>query len=195
MAASELPPVDEQIPGKDSAPSQDRLSRFVISLFIIFYISAITLWISPWSRAKQILLEPVSDQIYFMGAWQGFGVFAPDPRTNNIRIYATITYDDGTSTIWHYPSMEKLGYLERYCREHYRKFGNDCLNSTELLWRDFARFVARKHDRKNKHPLTVSLTRTWSETPPIEEGLGKPNPEQSNKYRFYLYRVVTEDLQ
>ncbi len=195
MAASELPPVDEQIPGNDSAPSQDRLSRFVISLFIIFYISAITLWILPWSRAKQILLEPVSDQIYFMGAWQGFGVFAPDPRTNNIRIHATITYDDGTSTIWHYPSMEKLGFLERYCREHYRKFGNDCLNSTELLWRDFARFVARKHDRKNKHPLTVSLTRTWSETPPIEEGLGKPNPEQSNKYRFYLYRVAAEDLQ
>lgn len=194
MAQSEHSPEEVQSPGNLSTPGPEKLRQIVISLFIVFYIAAITLWISPWSRAKQLLLEPVSDQIYFMGVWQGFGVFAPDPRTNNIRIYATITFDDGSSKIWHYPSMEKLGYLERYCREHYRKFGNDCLNSTELLWRDFARFVARKHDSKSKHPRTVALVRTWSETLPIEEGLAKPNPDQSNRYQFYLYRVTAEDL-
>lgn len=90
--------------------------------------------------------------------------------------------------------MEKLGLFERYCKEHYRKYGNDCLNESQLLWPDFARFVARLNDEQTKHPVTVALTRTSADVPPIEEGLGKPNPEQKKQYRFFLYRVVPEDL-
>lgn len=168
--------------------------RAIISLFILFYMTAVVLWILPWSRTREALIKPFTDQIYFTGVWQGFAVFAPDPRKVNYRIYATIEFDDGTETVWHYPAMEKLGFFERFLKEHYRKFGNDCLNSTELLWPDFARYVARKHDGTNRHPRSVALTRTWADIPPIEKGLGKPLPEQKDKYRFFLYRVLPEDL-
>lgn len=168
--------------------------RAFVSAFIVFYLVAVIIWICPWSRAKETLVKPYEEQMYFFGCWQGFAVFAPDPRKVNFRIHAKITYDDGSVFVWHYPAMEKLGFFERYYREHYRKFGNDCLNSTELLWRDFARFVARKNDRAGKHPVTVALTRTWADVLPIEKGMGKPNPEQSEKYQFYLYKVESGDL-
>lgn len=178
----------------DESRSSHFLSRSVISLFIVFYIGAVILWICPWSRVKEYLTEPYARQFYFLGCWQGFAVFAPDPRTSNFRIYATVTFDDGKKTVWNFPAMENLGFFERYRKEHYRKFCNDCLNSNELLWRDFARFIARKHDSAGRHPVTVALTRTWADTLPIEKGLGKPNPEQTKEYRFFLYRVIPEDL-
>ena len=175
-------------------PIESPFRKTVITLFIIFYIMSVILWVLPWSRTRDFFIKPITQQIYYTGIWQGFAVFAPDPRKENYRIYATIRYDDGTEKIWHYPAMEKLGLFERYCKEHWRKYGNDCLNGNNLLWPDFARWVARANDEKSKHPLTVALTRTRTETMPPEDGFGKPNPEQLEKYQFYLYRVLPEDL-
>ncbi|MCA9805276.1 MAG: hypothetical protein KC777_25075 [Cyanobacteria bacterium HKST-UBA02] len=173
---------------------QSPLRRAVISLFIVFYMVAVILWVCPWSRVQTVLTEPFAKQMFFMGCWQGFAVFAPDPRMDNVRIYATVTFDDGTKTVWNFPAMENLGFYERYRREHYRKFCNDCLISTELLWPDFARFVARRFDEPEKHPVSVALTRVSADILPIEKGLGKPDPELKKEYQFYLYRVLPEDL-
>ena len=176
-------------------PIDSPFRRTVITLFIIFYMLAVILWVLPWSRTRDALIKPITQQIYYTGIWQGFAVFAPDPRKENFRIYATIKYDDGNEKIWHYPAMEKLGVYERFLKEHWRKYGNDCLNGNNLLWADFARWVARENDEQTKHPVTIALTRTRAETLPPEDGFGKPNPEQLEKYQFYLYRVLPEDLQ
>ncbi len=175
-------------------PSESAFQRAIISVFILFYITVVILWVCPWSRTKNALIEPLTPHIYYTGVWQGFAVFAPDPRKSNYRIFADIKYDDGSQKRWNYPAMEKLGLFERFCKEHYRKYGNDCLNFNELLWPDFARYVARLNNEKTKHPVTIALIRTSADIPPIEEGLGKPNPEQTKVYQFFLYRVLPEDL-
>jgi hypothetical protein len=184
----------EPTPPTAANVTESPVRKPIISAFILFYMSAVMLWVCPPSRTKDALIKPITDSIWWTGVWQGFAVFAPDPRKINFRIVATIKYDDGSEKIWNYPAMEKLGFFERYCKEHFRKFGNDCMNYNELLWPDFARYIARQQDEKAKHPVSITLTRTWADILPIEEGLNKPNPEQNRSYQFFFYKVLPEDL-
>lgn len=178
-----------------SEPAESPVRRSIINIFILFYMAAIMLWVCPSSRTKNALIKPINDHILYTGVWQGFAVFAPDPRKFNLKIFATIKFDDGTETIWRFPTMENLGIFNRYCKEHYRKFTNDCLNYNDSLWPDCARWIARQHDGKQKHPVSVSLTRTFADIPPFnEESLRKPLPEQTKSYQFFFYKVLPEDL-
>lgn len=133
----------------------------------------------------------------YFGLEQDFGVFAPKPRDVNPHLTAIVRYRDGTTKVWTYPRMERIDLYNRIRMERYRKFFDDNLAwpRFEKLWPDLARWVARVNfeDPANP-PVEVSLLRFSSAVLIPEEGLGKPNPPQSEQKALATYPVKPEDL-
>lgn len=170
--------------------------RGAASTFILIYLIAVGLWLCPpvlWRDKLVSLYEPA---MLWLGLWQNFGMFAPDPRKINLHIEGKITYADGSSINYAFPRMDKLDLGTRIIKERYRKYTNDFLNwdKDKVLWPDAARFIAKQHFDERKCPMTVELVRYWAEIPPPEQGVGRALPPQSNRYVFFSKTFSAEEL-
>lgn len=173
-----------------------RLRKPAISAFIIMFVYATALWLMAPFPARDALLRPLFPYIFYVGMWQQYDAFAPSPRMTNIDITAVVTYADGSTTIWQYPRVETMGFLQRMQKERFRKYGYDYLNweDYEYLCPDFCRWVARMHNKDGKTPLAVALERHEATIPPPDQGMGKPPPPHDFTFQFFKYEVKPEDL-
>ncbi|MBY0546576.1 MAG: hypothetical protein K2W95_04750 [Candidatus Obscuribacterales bacterium] len=184
-------------PETGSSSTNSKLPRAAVSCFIAAYATGIGLWLCPPSLWRDNIVRHYEPLILWMGLWQDFAMFAPDPRKINLHIEALITYSDGSTVAYTFPRMEKLDLGTRILKERYRKYANDFLNwdKDKILWGDAARFVARSHFKPDKCPVTVELIRYWAEIPPPEIGVGKPLPPQDHKYSFFSKTFTADELQ
>lgn len=185
--------------------------RAFINAFIIVHLYIIAVWGLPGSRFRSALTEPVEDYVIEMGLWHSWAMFAPDPLSVNFTVEAEVTFADGTSTLWEFPRMEKLGLWEKYHKERFRKWRErvrqDAHNN---IWNDTTRFIARKFNNPTNPPTRVVLIRRWAPIPPPDMLInpndpGKPKikdfqpmPDEYtfvHQYRFKHYEVRPEDLQ
>jgi hypothetical protein len=119
-------------------------------------------------------------------------MFAPRPRDAQIQVAAEVEREDGRLDLWEFPQMERMGYLERYRRERFRRWANDALRLDERsdLWAPAARYVALTSARSGRPPRQVALIRRWAPIPPV----GSPEPPRWSSARFFTYAVKPEDL-
>src|SRR5262249_18355032 len=143
------------------------------------------------ARCRQL----VRPYLLYTGLFQKWDMFAPDPSKLNNYIDAVVTYSDGHSSVWSFPRMENLGYINKYFKERYRKYANDCLNLdiSSALGPDAARYIARENNRSSNPPIAVDLVRHWSIVQPPGPG-GEAPPAPWNQYPFYRYIVQEGDL-
>ncbi|HEY2018220.1 MAG TPA: hypothetical protein VGH38_32165 [Bryobacteraceae bacterium] len=177
-------------------PSLSRRARIAITLFVAFNLFAIIAWCVPLdSPLVMRSRELVRPYMVFTGLFQKWDMFAPDPSRLNNFVGATITYRNGGSSMWFFPRMENLGFVDKYFKERYRKYANDNLrlDSNSDLWPDAARYIARLNNRPSNPPDVVALVRYWSIVPPPGPQ-GEEPPETWNQHMFYLYRVTPGDL-
>lgn len=181
----------------DKVAEPGPLFRGLVSLAVIAYVLALLVQMSPASNVKERLEKSVTPVLEYLGIWQNFAVFSPNPRSTNIFLSATVTFADGSAEFFEYPRLERLNMWERVQKERFRKYGLDNVyNDGERgLWPDLARYIARLYYGAGKKPIAVSLQRHWSDIPPPEEGLANPLPEQAKMLTFYVYDVKPEDLQ
>jgi len=183
-------------PEKTPTPALSRRVRLAISAFIAFNLFAIIGWSVPMDsplidRCRRL----VRPYLLYTGLFQKWDMFAPDPSKLNNYVAAVITYSDGTSSSWEFPRMENLGYIDKYFKERYRKYANDCLNLDmySALWPDAARYIARLNTRPSNPPVAVDLVRHWYIVQPPG-----PNGEEPavpwNQYPFFRYIVNPGDL-
>jgi hypothetical protein len=171
------------------------LKRAAITVFLVFHMFAAAVWAvpidSPLTQAFRNLIGPY---VLWVGFFQKWDMFSPDPSRLNNFVSATIVFRNGSRRLWVFPRMEMLGYADRYAKERYRKYANDNLrlDSNAGLWPDAARYAARVNNDPSNPPVSVVLTRYWSEVPgpggaPVEEA-----PWQ--QFPFFRYQVSPKDL-
>jgi hypothetical protein len=117
--------------------------------------SALQGWVSD-------LVQPVRNGLGLDQAW---GVFSPDPRSTVYGLEARIRYDDGAAETWTWPKNDP--FISEYRDYHWQKYSEQVrLDDQSALWRPFAEWIARTHDRSDRHPVEVTLVRRWFDLNP-----------------------------
>src|SRR3954465_5465996 len=96
--------------------------RVIITLFILFHVYIMATWGLPTSPFRTRLVQKIEDYVIYSGLWHSWDMFSPDPLSLNFRIQAQIIYQNGSTKMWDFPQMEKLGLWERFQKERYRKW-------------------------------------------------------------------------
>lgn len=183
-------------PGEVLAREAVDWRRRAISAFLAFQIAAIASWCLPVnSQLNDRWKQTIGPYMRWSGLFQAWDMFAPDPVKLNSYVDAQVTFRNGASRTWSFPRMDRLGLVDRYFKERYRKFSTEYLrmDTFAAMWPDAARFIARANFDAANPPVTVQLTRHWSEIyPPTESGLGERSPWR--KFAFFTYSVKPGDL-
>ncbi len=175
-----------------------RMGRFVLTLVILFHLVAFTAWTVPMNF---VLLDDfraaIRPYMLWTGLFQAWNMFAPDPLRLNSYLEAEVRLANGEIRIWREPRMEKLGLVDKYFKERYRKYMNEHLRMDDqsTLWPDAARYIARLYDTdKANPPMGVRLVRYWQDIlPPGPQGEYRAG--SWNHYVFFRYDVAPEDLE
>jgi len=174
------------------APLANR--RTAISVLLLFHILAIVCWCvpldSPLLAACRGVIRPY---MAWSGLFQAWDTFAPNPKSINAYVVATVITRDGAIHTWDFPRMEQLSLTERYYKERYRKFAENLQDDRNAaLWIDVARHLVRLHANLPHPPEIVMLIRHWSAIPPPANGHYRSEPPRAQI--FFEYKVKPEDL-
>ena len=180
-----------------------------VSGFIILHVILITVWSLPNTnhpgglarfamRLREELRSSIEPIMLSTGLWQGWDMFAPNPLSSNFDVDAEIRFQDGSQKIWVFPKMERLGFMERYQKERYRKWREQVrIDDNAVIWRDTARWIAQQFRNPKNPPVYVSLSRHW--TPILEPVSGDYQPliavkKHVNQHTFFRTRLTEKDL-
>ena len=129
------------------------------------YMLGATMWSMPTGfplkKSCDAFFEPF---FQWSGLWQGWDMFAPIPRDEDIFVSSEIYFKDGTRKTWVMTRMSEFPYLTRYQKERWRKFFNDNLRLDERkgMWDASATWVARDAFAKSGQIVAqVELVRHW----------------------------------
>jgi hypothetical protein len=181
------------IPG--SGMNRQKAARLASSIFLLFHIAAITVWCTPSDSALIVACsEFIRPYMVWSGLFQSWDTFAPNPKSANSYVVASVITKDGHVHPWNFPRMEQLSFTERYYKERYRKFAENLqADNNAAMWPDVARHLARLYASPANPPEIVLLIRYWSDIPPPGNGLYHSQAPRGNI--FFEYRVKPEDLQ
>lgn len=175
------------------------MSRLVLSVLIVLHISATMLWLLPKSSLRNHVRPATDNYIHYLGLWQSWSMFAPDPLSLNMYLSATVTYRDGTQRGWSFPRMPELDLAGRYQQERYRKFQEYArLEGYAFMWPGMARYIAQTtDDQAGNPPVRVQLQRNWWVIPPplVEQDTIVDAPHTWNRYEFFSTAIAPWDLQ
>lgn len=163
----------------------DPLGRASITGVIIFVLGTLLASNLPDSGLQRVIADVVRPVRNGVGLDQAWGVFAPDPRSTVYDFEARITYDDGTTARWRFPDGDPV--ISSYRDYHWQKFSESVrLDNQKQLWRPFAAWLAQLHDARDRHPVSVTLIRRWSDLNPPGT-----NPDRGpwNSYEFFTLEV------
>src|SRR5688572_15905172 len=104
-----------------------RVRVAIISLFVLFHLMTLILWITPPFPLYWSILPPFRHYICQIGFWNTWTMFS-HPKKFNAHLIAHVTLTDGRVVTWDLPRMEKLGYWERAQKERYRKWTHEYVN-------------------------------------------------------------------
>lgn len=157
-------------------------------------MAAIVCWSVPLdSPLLGAFRSAVRPYFLWVGLFQSWDMFAPNPKSVNSYIEGAVIYRDGHTKIWKFPRMEQLSLTQRYSKERYRKFVENLDKDTNApLWPDAARHIARLNNDVANPPEFVILVRHWSEIIPPSE---VPHRQESwHAQVLFSYSVQPKDL-
>jgi hypothetical protein len=172
--------------GPQAENETETLRRGAISVFILFHLIAIACMALPanFSTLNTVrgLVQPY---MLWIGLFQTWDMFGPDPRATNSYVKAVVITQDHHMHVWAFPRMEELSFAERYRKERYRKF-LDVLPQPQNapLWPDVARHVAMQFSNQNDPPDKVLLIEFQSDIQP--EAAQEPTPRPNVFYEDYV---------
>ena len=172
-----------------------RLVRLLPTLFIVFHVVAITLWVLPINASLTGLLRKwIGPYFSLVGLHQEWSLFAPDPIAANSYIDAQVVLQNGDMRIWSFPRLQGLDFKERYTKARYRKFeGWLYRRRFAYAWPDAARYVARQFKTSTVPPRTVNLVRHWARIPPIASG--RDTLPAWHSIVIFVYRIPPDELE
>jgi len=150
--------------------------RLFISGFVIFHVTALSLWTLPDCAIKRAAIAPFSYYVLPTGLWQWWAIFAPDPVKDTLCLAVEIVDTKGLRHIYEFPRLQNMPLWQRTL--HYRtpKFvanaGVPELSASRIL---IVRYAARQLGLPaSAYPITASLYFQVRPTPP--PGTGESDP-------------------
>jgi hypothetical protein len=171
--------------------------RFWTNTFIIWHLTAISIWSLPFQPTLKAVVDRLTrPYLLFTGAWQAWDMFSPDPIQIRTRMDATVSFRDGSRATWTFPEMAKLGLIERFQKERYRKWGQDNVRSDAnwRLWEPTASYIARQYADPKNPPVRVELHRHWSPVRRTPPPAVVSSATRWSHFTFYRMAVHREDL-
>jgi hypothetical protein len=162
--------------------------RIAISVFVVVLLVGIVTANVPPSALQHRLLRLDHPLVYALGLDQNWNVFAPDPRRQVFDLQATVRYADGSLETWQPPSGGAL--VGAYWDYRWRKWlENVTQDQNAVIWKPAALYVA--WTRREQHPVSVTLVRSWYDLPPPGHVRDAPNWKS---YDFYIMPVYATQL-
>lgn len=124
--------------------------------------------IEPENPDTKFAVNPVSYYMETTGLWQYWDMFAPNPSALDYWIDAKVTLKNGESVIYDYPRMKKMGLVQKYLKERYRKY-TERLNDNSYAWKwPHTSYWVAAHvwTDPNNPPVKVVLRRHWIDVQP-----------------------------
>ena len=140
--------------------------------------ACVLLWNLPAGPAHEAVRPVVSPVVQAVGLEQDWALFAPDPRSFGVGVYATVTHRDGRVQTWEPPHNGLL--LSPYRTYRWQKYV-ERLRADDYagLWEPTARWVARQ---AGDDVVRVVLTRTFRDVAVPGDVKGRP---AGGRYDFY----------
>jgi hypothetical protein len=166
--------------------------RSLINAFIVLNIVGAFFWSQPFDyQPRTLVCDLAGGYFRFVGLWQCWDMFSPEPRRIRIRMDATVTLRDGTKRTWTFPQMDQMGLFERFRKERFRKWAHDNvrLDTEDRIWEPTARYIARQFADSRNPPVAVALNRHWADIPPPDSERD-PAKEPFHYFTFYQTKIV-----
>ena len=182
-----------KLAGKFKVKDVVSASRITVSVFLIGYLYAGSVWLFPdwtWRPGNGL----VCAFLKYIGLWQGYRLFS-NPNRANVELYADIRFDDGTHCAWHFPrTAPERADNPRLFRLRKYGFGYLMVARNGYLRADFAKFLARLHNTSDHHPVEVSLKQAWAAIPPPAAGHILAGREPYSTRAVYVFPITADDL-
>jgi hypothetical protein len=163
---------------------RSRTGQTLITYVLLVFLVGLGVQNLPKSVVRRDL-KTVEDAFHDVGYDQDWSVFAPDPRAENIRVRATLTYPDGSTAVWKVP---KGNVLSAYRDYRWQKFQERLrVNDYTNLWRPTCQWLVETKTRDGRHAVKVVLTREAQPVVPIDQP-GTPQPKTWTVQDYYTYR-------
>ncbi|HUR14523.1 MAG TPA: hypothetical protein VM097_08530 [Mycobacteriales bacterium] len=138
---------------------QNPAAQGALTVIGALLIACIVMWNLPPGRPREAVRPPVGTVVQALGLEQDWALFAPNPRSYSVGVYATVTHRSGRVERWVPPHNGLL--LAPYRTYRWQKYverlrGDDYSG----LWEPTARWIAREH---GTDVTKVVLTRTFQE--------------------------------
>lgn len=168
--------------------------RKALAVGALLYMVGATSWSMPAGFPLKSAIDPLFSPVFRrLGLWQGWDMFAPNPRDEDIYVSANIEYVDGSSITDVLSRMSDMPYGERYAKERWRKFMNDNmrLDSNKEMWNDTASWIARRAASRNGMAVRkVELYRHWRKCALPGEKINVLNDTRPfNQFKFHTYET------
>ncbi|HUR52164.1 MAG TPA: hypothetical protein VMZ11_08575 [Mycobacteriales bacterium] len=130
-----------------------------LTVVMVVVMGCVVLWNLPNGRPKQAVRPTAGTVVQALGLEQDWALFAPNPRSYSVGVYATLTHRDGRVETWVPPHNGLL--LAPYRTYRWQKYV-ERLRADDYsgLWEPTARWLAREH---GPGVVKVVLTRTFQD--------------------------------
>jgi hypothetical protein len=158
------------------------MGQAVLSVLMLAVIVGIVLWNLPAGRPHDKVRPVVAPVMQAAGLEQDWALFAPEPRSFSVGVFADITFRDGHSERWEPPHN---GYLIAPYRTYRWQKYVERLRADDYagLWEPTARWIARQ---AGGDVVRVVLTRTFRNVVKPGDSLLRP---QTGRYAFYTLEL------
>lgn len=167
------------------SPLSERFERsavgqVVISAGIVLVLAVMVGTHLPDSELERSVGPTSNRVIRMLGSEQAWGVFAPNPRSTSIGMYAVITFEDGSTARWEVPEGPRIGANLRYYR--WRKWLERVrADSYRGIWAPTARWIAEEASGGPSPVAQVELVRRYR-----RNSLSGPQPPWQEAVYFTL---------
>jgi hypothetical protein len=157
--------------------------RVILTVFMAVLAAAVVIWNLPAGKPRDAVRPAAAHVLFPIGLDQDWALFAPDPRTFSVGVYARITYADHRERIWVPPHNGR--YVAPYRTYRWQKYverlrADDYSN----LWEPTARWLARDF---GPGVTKVVLVRTFRDA--VVPGSGA-NRVPRSEYAFYTMKLT-----
>lgn len=154
------------------------VGRALLTIVMAVLVAAVAIWNLPAGPAREAVRPAAAHVVFPVGLDQDWALFAPDPRSFSVGVYARITYADGSERLRVPPHNGHL--LAPYRTYRWQKYVERLrADDYSSLWEPTARWVA---DEAGPGVRKVVLVRTFREA--VTPGSGKTRPARG-EFAFY----------
>ncbi|MET0728410.1 MAG: hypothetical protein ABWZ76_08975 [Acidimicrobiales bacterium] len=147
------PPLSERF-------ERSALGRLLVSIGIVVVLLAEVGTHLPPSALERAVSDPAGRIVRVLASEQSWAVFAPNPRSTSLEMYAVVTFADGSTARWTVPDGARIGTNLRFYR--WRKW-LDRVRSDDhrAIWDPTARWIAELYDDRGSAVTRVELVRRF----------------------------------